>query len=56
MYLMSYRISATNDEDGELLDAIRDRAWQERKEVSEVIREAFRARLALKVKTPRGKS
>lgn len=42
---MAFRITATTDTDQELLDAIRTKAWEERKDVSEVIREAFRKRL-----------
>jgi hypothetical protein len=38
---MAYRITATTDSDKTLLDMIRDIAWKERKDVSEVMREAF---------------
>lgn len=42
---MAYNISATTESDKELLQLVRDLAWRERKDVSEVIREAFRDRL-----------
>lgn len=42
---MAYRISATTTSDQHLLDQLRDLAWKERKDVSEVIREAFAGRL-----------
>ena len=42
---MAYRIQATTDIDAELLKALRDLAWCERKAVSAVIREAFASRL-----------
>lgn len=38
---MAFRISATTESDSTLLVMIRDIAWRERKDVSEVIREAF---------------
>lgn len=41
---MAFRISATTESDETLLIMIRDIAWQERKNVSEVIREAFLTR------------
>ena len=42
---MAFRISATTDSDKELLTKIRDLAWHQRKDVSEVIREAFNRKL-----------
>lgn len=42
---MAYKITATNAEDTALLQGIRDLAWRERMQVSEVIREAFALRL-----------
>lgn len=38
---MAFRISATTPVDSDLLAAIRDLAWQERRSVSDVIRSAF---------------
>lgn len=38
---MAFRISATTPTDTELLAAIRNLAWQERRQVSDVIRSAF---------------
>jgi hypothetical protein len=38
---MAFRISATTPTDADLLAAIRNLAWQERRQVSEVIRSAF---------------
>lgn len=42
---MAYRISSTTPADTELLAAIREKAWSERLDVSEVIRQAFQLRL-----------
>lgn len=42
---MAIRISATTESDQELLTLIRDLAWKERKDVSEIIREAFKYKL-----------
>lgn len=38
---MAYRITGTTDEDTELLNLIRNLAWQKRLSVSQVIRDAF---------------
>lgn len=38
---MAYRIAATTDRDRELLDTLRDLAWRERIDVSQLIRESF---------------
>lgn len=38
---MAYRISATTEKDKQLLDAIREMAWQQRIDVSQLMREAF---------------
>ena len=42
---MAFRITATTDTDTELLTLIRDLAWKERKDVSEIIRESFKYKL-----------
>lgn len=39
--LVAYRITATTERDRKLLDEIRDLAWRQRTEVSQVMREAF---------------
>lgn len=49
---MAYRITPTTESDADLLNRVRDRAWQERKDVSEVVREAFTQRLAVPVRVP----
>lgn len=49
---MAYNISGTTQADKDLLDQIRDLAWRERKDVSEVIREAFRLRLSTQEEEP----
>ena len=41
---VAFRISATTESDKTLLVMIRDIAWRERKDVSEVVREAFLTR------------
>lgn len=43
---MAYRITPTTEADRALMNQIREVAWRERKEVSEVMREAFTARVA----------
>jgi len=42
---MAYRITATTEKDTVLLIAMRELAWQQRREVSQVIREAFLTKL-----------
>ena len=42
---MAYRINATTEADKTLLDRMKDLAWREHKGVSQVLREAFEARL-----------
>ena len=42
---MAYRITATTETDKELLDDIRDLAWRQRCDISQIIREAFQVKL-----------
>lgn len=44
---MAYRISATTDQDREVLQQIREMAWRNRQPVSTVIREALESHLDL---------
>lgn len=43
---MAYRIAGTTNEDTDLLNLIRDLAWQERASVTKTIRDAFTLLLA----------
>jgi hypothetical protein len=52
---MAFRITTTSDEDRALVDALRERAKAEGITLSEAIRQSFRARLALKPRTPKGR-
>lgn len=42
---MAYRISATTDRDQKLLNELRHMAWQQRIDVSQIMREAFLSKI-----------